>query len=114
MNSSDASPESHGIRGSKPYVVATAFLALLAIVGSALNGLPSFYDFFVKEFGWSRTVVTSGNALEKLIIALLFGFLAGWLIDRYRPRKLMLADLIPRKYVMLLIYIVVGESTIKL
>ena len=45
----------------------------------------------MKEFGWSRTVVTSGNALGKLIIAPLFGFLAGWLIDRYGPRKLMLA-----------------------
>ena len=91
MASSDASPESSGIRGSKPYVVATAFFALLAIVGFALYGLPFFYDFFVKEFGWSRTVVTSGNALGKLIIAPLFGFLAGWLIDRYGPRKLMLA-----------------------
>lgn len=91
MASPDASPESSGIRGSKPYVVATAFFALLAIVGFALYGLPFFYDFFVKEFGWSRTVVTSGNALGKLIIAPLFGFLAGWLIDRYGPRKLMLA-----------------------
>ena len=91
MTSSDASPESSGIRGSKPYVIATAFFALLAIVGFALYGLPFFYDFFVKEFGWSRTVVTSGNALGKLIIAPLFGFLAGWLIDRYGPRKLMLA-----------------------
>ncbi len=91
MTSTEASMESSDIRGSKPYVVATAFFALLAIVGFALYGLPFFYDFFVKEFGWSRTVVTSGNALGKLIIAPLFGFLAGWLIDRYGPRKLMLA-----------------------
>ena len=91
MTRSDASPESSGIRGSKPYVIATAFFHLLAIVGFALYGLPFFYDFFVKEFGWSRTVVTSGNALGKLIVAPLFGFLAGWLIDRYGPRKLMLA-----------------------
>ena len=40
--------------GSNPYVVATAFFSLLAIVGFALYGLPFFYDFFVKEFGWSR------------------------------------------------------------
>lgn len=91
MATSEAFPESSGIRGSKPYVVATAFFALLAIVGFALYGLPFFYDFFVNEFGWSRTVVTSGNALGKLIIAPLFGFIAGWLIDRYGPRKLMLA-----------------------
>ncbi len=91
MTSTEASSESSGIRGSKPYVIATAFFALLAIVGFALYGLPFFYDFFVKEFGWSRTVVTSGNAVGKLIIAPLFGFIAGWLIDRYGPRKLMLA-----------------------
>jgi MFS family permease len=76
---------------SKPYVIATAFFSLLAIVGFALYGLPFYYDFFVNEFGWSRTVVTSGNALGKLLVAPLFGFIAGWLIDRYGPRKMMLA-----------------------
>ena len=76
---------------SQPYVVASAFLSLMAIVGFALYGLPFFYDFMVNEFGWSRTVVTSGNAMSKLLVAPLFGFLAGWLIDRYGPRKLMLA-----------------------
>jgi MFS family permease len=63
---------------------------LLAIVGFALYGLPFFYDFFVKEFGWSRTVVTSGNALGKLLVAPLFGFIAGWLIDRHGPRRMMM------------------------
>ena len=64
---------------------------LFAIVGFALYGLPFFYDLFVNEFGWSRTLVTSGNAIGELIVAPLFGFLAGWLIDRYGPRKMMLA-----------------------
>jgi len=73
------------------FVVATAFFSLFAIVGFALYGLPFFYDFFVNEFGWSRTIVTSGNAIGKLIVAPLFGFIAGWLIDRYGPRKMMLA-----------------------
>ena len=86
-----ASAKEPSFPSSKPYVVATAFFALLAIVGFALYGLPFFYDFFVKEFGWSRTVVTSGNAIGKLIVAPLFGFIAGWLIDRYGPRKMMLA-----------------------
>lgn len=76
---------------SQPYLVTTAFFALLAIVGFALYGLPFFYDFFVREFGWSRTVVTSGNALGKLLVAPLFGFFAGWLIDRYGPRRMLLA-----------------------
>lgn len=72
-------------------VVIAAFLSLLAIVGFALYGLPFFYDFYIKKFGWSRTVVTSGNALGKLLVAPLFGFIAGWIIDRYGPRRMMMA-----------------------
>jgi MFS family permease len=86
-----ASVKKQSFPSSKPYVVAAAFFSLLAIVGFALYGLPFFYDFFVNEFGWSRTVVTSGNAIGKLIVAPLFGFIAGWLIDRSGPRKMMLA-----------------------
>lgn len=78
-------------RSSQTYVIATAFLSLLAIVGFSLYGLPFFYDFFIKEFGWSRTVVTSGNALGKILVAPLFGFLAGWIIDRYGPRRMLMA-----------------------
>jgi MFS family permease len=65
-------------------------MALFAIVGFSYYGLPFFYDFMTKEFGWSRAVVTSGNAVGKLVVAPLFGFLAGWLIDRYGPRSLMM------------------------
>ncbi|OFY68111.1 MAG: MFS transporter [Bacteroidetes bacterium RBG_13_43_22] len=78
-------------RRTQIYVVITAFCSLLAIVGFALYGLPFFYDFYMKEFGWSRTVVTSGNALGKLLVAPLFGFFAGWIIDRYGPRRMMMA-----------------------
>jgi MFS family permease len=78
-------------RSSQTYVIATAFFSLLAIVGFALYGLPFFYDFFMKEFGWSRTIVTSGNAAGKIIVAPLFGFIAGWLIDRYGPRRMLMA-----------------------
>ena len=78
-------------RSSQTYIIATAFLSLFAIVGFALYGLPFFYDFFSKEFGWSRTVVTSGNALGKLLVAPLFGFIAGWLIDKYGPRRMLMA-----------------------
>jgi len=75
---------------SKKYIVVTAFLSLFAIVGFALYGLPFFYDFWAETFDWSRKTVTSGNALSKLLVAPLFGFIAGWLIDRYGPRKLMI------------------------
>ena len=80
-------------RSSQTYIVITAFLSLFAIVGFALYGLPFFYDFMTGEYGWSRTFVTSGNALGKLVVAPLFGFIAGWLIDKYGPRNLMMAGI---------------------
>jgi len=76
---------------SKTYIVATAFLSLFAIVGLALYALPFFYDFWESSYGWSRTTITSGNALGKFLVAPLFGFIAGWLIDRYGPRRLMIS-----------------------
>lgn len=74
--------------------VATAFCALFSIVGIALYGLPFFYDFFVRELGWTRAQVTSGNALAKLLVGPLFGFLAGVLVDRFGPRRLMLVGIL--------------------
>src|SRR5262249_29450299 len=75
-------------------VTATSFLALFAIVGLPLYGLPFFYDFMVTDFGWSRTQVTSGNALSKLLIGPLFGFIAGWAVDRFGPKKLMIGGIL--------------------
>src|SRR3984957_15263295 len=72
----------------------TAFLVLFCIVGMALWGLPFYYDFMVQQFGWTRAQVTSGNALSKLIIGPVFGFFAGWLGDRFGPRKLMIAGIL--------------------
>jgi MFS family permease len=63
-------------------------------VGFALYGLPFFYDFFVRDLGWTRQQVTSGNAYSKLLVGPLFGFLAGWFIDRFGPRRLMLAGIL--------------------
>ena len=76
------------------HVAATAFLALFSIVGFALYGLPFFYDFMVRDLGWSRAEVTSGNALSKLVVGPLFGFAAGWVVDRFGARRLMLAGIL--------------------
>jgi Sugar phosphate permease len=81
-------------RSGQIQVAVTSFFALFAIVGLALYGLPFYYDFMVREFGWSRTQVTSGNALSKLVVGPLFGFLAGWFIDKFGPRRLMLAGIL--------------------
>jgi sugar phosphate permease len=75
--------------------VATAsFLTLFSIVGLALYGLPFYYDFMVRDLGWTRAQVTSGNAYSKLLIGPIFGFIAGWIIDRFGPRRLMVAGIL--------------------
>jgi MFS family permease len=48
----------------------------------------------VQQFGWTRAQVTSGNALSKLVVGPLFGFFAGWLVDRFGPRRLMMAGIL--------------------
>ena len=81
-------------RSDQALAVTTAFLALFSVVGVALYGLPFFYDFFVKDLGWTRQQVTSGNALSKLLVGPLFGFLAGMMVDRFGPRRLMLVGIV--------------------
>lgn len=76
------------------YTGAVSFFALFSIVGLALYGLPFFYDFMVTDFGWSRTQVTSGNALSKLLVGPLFGFIAGYMIDKFGPRRMMLGGIL--------------------
>lgn len=71
-------------------VVATGFLSLFSLVGIMFYGIPFFFDFWVKEFDWTRATVTSGNIFGKIIIGPIFGFAAGWFSDRFGPRRLML------------------------
>ncbi|MEP7000926.1 MAG: MFS transporter [bacterium] len=82
------------LRPAQFQVAATSFLSLFAIVGIALYGLPFFYDFMVRDFGWSRAQVTSGNAVSKLVVGPLLGFAAGWIVDRFGPRRLMIAGIL--------------------
>jgi MFS family permease len=79
---------------SQTLVLITAFLSLLAIVGFALYGLPLFYNSYIDEFGWTRKIVTSGNFYSKMLVAPLFGFIAGWIIDKYGPRKMLMTGAI--------------------
>ena len=81
-------------RGAHAQVTATGFLTLFSVVGIALYGLPLYYDHMVREFGWDRGTVTSGNALSKLLIGPLFGFVAGWIVDRFGPRRLLIAGIL--------------------
>ena len=75
-------------------VAGTGFVVLFCIVGLALWGLPYYYDFMVQQFGWTRAQVTSGNALSKLAVGPVFGFIAGWIIDRFGPRRVLMAGIL--------------------
>jgi len=86
--------ENEKISISQIKVTVTGFLSLFSIVGIMFYGLPFFFDFWVKDFGWSRATVTSGNLFGKLIIGPLFGFAAGWFTDRFGPRRLMLSGIV--------------------
>ncbi|HEY6371411.1 MAG TPA: MFS transporter [Candidatus Sulfotelmatobacter sp.] len=44
----------------------------------------------VQQFGWTRAQVTSGNAPSRLVVGPVFGFLAGWVVDRFGPRRMMM------------------------
>src|SRR2546425_9470737 len=48
----------------------------------------------VRDFGWSRAQVTSGNAISKLLVGPWFGFAAGWLVDRVGPRRPMVVGIL--------------------
>ena len=83
-----------GLNRDQVVAVATAFLAMFSVVGIALYGLPRFYPFYVEELGWTRQQVTSGNAYSKIIVALLFGFIAGRIVDVAGPRRVMLVGIL--------------------
>jgi sugar phosphate permease len=91
---SNLQPPASSLHPRQMQVAVTSFVALFSIVGLALYGLPFYYDFMVREFGWSRAQVTSGNALSKLLVGPLFGFMAGWIVDRFGPRRLMMAGVL--------------------
>jgi MFS family permease len=82
------------LAGTGYQAVATSFVVLFWIVGVSVWGLPFFYDFMVQQFGWTRAQVTSGNALSRLVIGPVFGFLIGWLVDRFGPRSVMIMGIL--------------------
>ncbi len=92
VNQSDAADNS--LSKGRFLVAATGFLSLFSLIGIMFYGLPFFYDFWVTEFGWTRSTVTSGMAFGKIIVGPLFGFVAGWAIDRFGPRRLMLSGIV--------------------
>jgi MFS family permease len=68
------------------WIAASAFLTLMLTVGIPFYGMPFFYDYFIREFGWSRAATTSGIAIATLLIQPA----GGLLIHRFRPSRLII------------------------
>jgi MFS family permease len=88
------SDESTLTSAQRSRLIATAFFSLFAIVGLVLYGLPMYYDFFKTELNLSYKEVTYGNAFSKVAVAILFGFIAGRLVDRIGPRRPMIFGIV--------------------
>ncbi len=81
-----ASPAVSSERGRLFYgwwIVGAAFFTLFITVGVPFYGVPFFYDYFIREFGWTRAVTVSGIALATVLIQPI----AGVLLHRFSPRK---------------------------
>ena len=73
------------------WIAGSAFVFMMMTVGFVLYGLPQFFPNYVTEFGWRRDQIQLGNTLSKIIVGPLFGFLAGWAIERFGPRLVMVS-----------------------
>lgn len=89
----DLASEQRKLSSDQLKVAATGFASLFSLIGIMFYGLSFFYDFWVKDLGWSRVTITSGSAFGRITAALL-GFLVGWLIDKFGPRRLILTGVV--------------------
>ena len=57
-----------------------------------LFSLPQFYPSLVRLFHWNRTSVTLGGSIVLLLVGILSP-VVGWLVDRYRPKRVLLGGM---------------------
>lgn len=67
------------------WIVAFAFLTFGIAVGIPYYGMPFFYDYYEKTFGWSRKEITLGFPLA----ATLTLWVGPLIVHKYSPRKLL-------------------------
>ncbi len=75
-------------------MAATGFLGLFSIVGIMFYGSAFFFDFWVKEFNWTRATVTSGSIFGKLLLAHYSDLQQAGSSTVSRPRKLLVTGIL--------------------
>jgi len=84
-----ADPASHASSSRGRIVVAATFLTLTIFYG-VWYAYSVFLVALLREFGWSRSVVAGAFSVFVMVHGLL-GPIIGWLIQRFGPRRLILA-----------------------
>jgi MFS family permease len=69
-----------------PWITAAVFVSFGITVGLPYYGMPFFYDYFTKEFGWTRSQITLGFPIG----AVLTLWVGPALVHRYSPRRMLL------------------------
>jgi MFS family permease len=72
-------------------IVFLAAFAMFATTPGQSDTFAMFIDSFIKEFGWSRTVVSSMYASATLVSGLTM-FLVGRLVDKFGSKKMVIAS----------------------
>ena len=72
------------------WIVAAAFLNLFLTTGIVYYGLPVYYVSLIDSLGFTRQQANSGIFYGFVVVAPLFGLLAGALIDRVGARAVIL------------------------
>lgn len=67
----------------------TTFVVLTVAFSFGIFALPPFYPYLVKTFHWNQANVTSGNAINLLLVGVLSPFV-GALVDRFTPKAVIL------------------------
>jgi MFS family permease len=75
------------------WITLAAFLNLFFTVGIVYYGFPVFYPSLVDSLGFTRAQVTQGFLYGFVVVGLALGFLAGVLIDRLGPRRVILVGI---------------------
>jgi len=76
------------------WIVLAAFLCLFFAVAILFYGFPVFYPSMIQSLGFTRAQLSEGFLLGFFVGALPFGLLAGVLIDRLGPQKVIWAGVL--------------------